>query len=216
MTRRLLPCLLATLAFSTAATPRDTTTPLVGPDGDPPHLAGASGGAYLEILPDTRRTHDDPLVPGENFTNEPGHVGVLHYKVHVTTAGRYYVWVRAYSTGTEDNGLHVGLNGRWPASGQRMQWCEGKDSWRWESRQRTAQEPWCGGGLPSPARTARTDTPSDGRGGFMPKTTTVSGTPLAGRATAGAAATASGRCQSACAWPLAQRWRVLPAQGSCP
>ena len=47
-------------------------TPAVAPDGDPPHTAGASGGAYLEILPDTRRTHDDPLVPGENFTNEPG------------------------------------------------------------------------------------------------------------------------------------------------
>jgi hypothetical protein len=182
MTRLLLPCLLATLAFPTAAMTGDTTAPLVGPDlvfeerdgfvaveaehfhkqtltsarewhvtsvhhtpavqpdGDPPHLAGASGGAYLEILPDTRRTHDDPLVPGENFSNEPGRIGVLHYKVHFTTPGRYYVWVRAYSTGTEDNGLHVGLNGGWPASGRRMQWCEGKNGWRWESRQRTEQE----------------------------------------------------------------------------
>jgi hypothetical protein len=32
----------------------DATTPNLKPDGDPNHVAGASGGAYLEILPDTR------------------------------------------------------------------------------------------------------------------------------------------------------------------
>jgi isocitrate dehydrogenase len=30
-----------------------TLTPDVKPDGDPNHVGGASGGAYLEILPDT-------------------------------------------------------------------------------------------------------------------------------------------------------------------
>ena len=39
----------------------------IEPDGDPQHLAGASGGAYLEILPDTRRTHADKLIGGTNF-----------------------------------------------------------------------------------------------------------------------------------------------------
>ena len=117
--------------------------PAAEPDGDPAHLAGASGGAYLEALPDTRRTHDDTLTRGENFSNEPGILAVLHYKVHFTNPGRYYVWVRAFSTGTEDNGIHVGLNGAWPDSGQRMQWCEGKYAWRWESRQRT-KEQHCG------------------------------------------------------------------------
>ena len=109
------------------------------PDGDPAHVTGASGGAYLEILPDTRRTHGDKLVQGTNFSPQPGKMAVLHYKVHFETPGRYYVWVRAYSTGTEDNGLHVGLNGEWPDSGQRLQWCEGKNSWRWESKQRTSR-----------------------------------------------------------------------------
>ncbi len=47
---------------------------------------------------------------------------------------------RAFSSGTEDNGLHVGIDGTWPESGRRMQWCEGKNSWRWESKQRTAEE----------------------------------------------------------------------------
>ena len=116
------------------------TTPSLKPDGDPSHIAGASGGAYLEILPDTRRTHADKLIRGTNFSPEPGKMAVLHYKVHFETAGRYYVWVRAYSTGSEDNGLHVGIDGTWPESGQRLQWCQGKQSWRWESKQRTAEQ----------------------------------------------------------------------------
>lgn len=117
--------------------------PPVQPDGDANHAASASGASYLELLPDTRRTHEDPLIHGENFSNEPGQLALLSYPVRFETAGRYYVWVRAYSTGTEDNGLHVGLNGHWPASGQRMQWCEGKDQWTWASKQRT-EEVHCG------------------------------------------------------------------------
>ncbi len=113
--------------------------PSVKPDGDPPHVAGASGGAYLEVLPDTRRTHADKLIQGENFSPQAGKMAILDYKVRITNPGRYYVWVRAYSTGGEDNGLHVGLDGNWPASGQRLQWCDGKRSWHWESKQRTEQ-----------------------------------------------------------------------------
>ncbi len=115
-------------------------TPSVQPDGDPPHIAGTSGGAYVEILPDTRRTHDDKLIRGENFAPVAGEMAILHYDVEISTPGRYYVWVRAFSTGTEDNGLHVGLDGEWPESGQRLQWCEGKHSWRWESKQRTEKQ----------------------------------------------------------------------------
>ncbi|MBB6430992.1 hypothetical protein [Algisphaera agarilytica] len=121
----------------------ESTTPDVTPDGDPPHVEGASGGAYIEILPDTRRTHGDKLIRGENFSPEPGHLAIIHYPIEFETAGRYYVWARIYSTGSEDNGIHVGLNGEWPAAGQRMQWCQGKHGWRWESRQRT-KEQHCG------------------------------------------------------------------------
>lgn len=111
--------------------------PEISPDGDPSHVAGASGGAYLEILPDTRRTHADKLIHGTNFQPTPGKMAVLTYKVNFNTPGRYYVWARAHSTGPEDNGLHVGLDGKWPETGQRMQWCTGKQSWYWESKQRT-------------------------------------------------------------------------------
>jgi hypothetical protein len=112
--------------------------PDIEPDGDPAHLAGASGGAYLEALPDTRRTHGDRLIRGENFSNQPGRMAVLTYRVKFNTPGRYYVWARIYSTTTEDNGLHVGIDGAWPASGQRMQWTA-KHRWAWGSKQRTAE-----------------------------------------------------------------------------
>lgn len=109
-------------------------------DEDSRHHVGASNDTYVEILPDTRVTHSDKLIKGENFSNKAGALGILHYKVRINNPGRYYVWVRAFSTGSEDNSLHVGLNGEWPEHGQRMQWCKGKNEWTWESKQRTKEE----------------------------------------------------------------------------
>lgn len=120
-----------------------TSNKFAGRDDDENHSATASGGAYLEILPDTRTNHDEKLIRGENFSGEPGKLGILDYKVKINNPGRYYVWVRAFSTGTEDNGIHVGLDGEWVESGQRMQWCEGKNEWTWASKQRT-NEVHCG------------------------------------------------------------------------
>ena len=120
-----------------------TQHPQADSDGDPPHWIGASGNAYIEILPDTRRHHGEKLTGGVNFSNVPGKLAVVSYKVHFNNPGRYYVWVRAYSTGSEDNGIHVGIDGTWPEHGQRMQWCAGKHSWWWESKQRT-KEKHCG------------------------------------------------------------------------
>ncbi|MCV9386668.1 hypothetical protein [Reichenbachiella ulvae] len=117
--------------------------PNAGRDEDTLHVYGASNNAYLEILPDTRVTHADPLVNGENFNNIPDSMPTVHYKVKFTNPGRYYVWARAYSTGGEDNGVHVGLNYKWPESGQRIQWCDGKNEWTWSSKQRT-DEVHCG------------------------------------------------------------------------
>ena len=114
-----------------------TQHPVADSDGDEPHWIGASGNAYVEVLPDTRRNHSEKLTGGVNFSNVPGKLAILNYKVHFNNPGRYYVWVRAYSTGSEDNGLHVGIDGTWPEHGQRMQWCVGKHSWWWESKQRT-------------------------------------------------------------------------------
>lgn len=114
--------------------------PSVTPNPDTEHIAGASGNAYIEILPDTRVTHADKITDGINFSGTPGKMGVLNYKVKINQPGRYYVWVRCYSSGAEDNGLHVGFNNTWPEHGQRMQWCEGKNAWTWASKQRTEKE----------------------------------------------------------------------------
>jgi hypothetical protein len=113
------------------------TTPGIQPDPDPSHADGASGGTYLELLPDTRVTHGDPLVRGVSFTNTPGECSVLYYPVIFTEPGRYFVWVRMNCTGSEDNGLHVGIDGTWPASGARMQFTGKHGQWQWDSRQRT-------------------------------------------------------------------------------
>jgi hypothetical protein len=103
----------------------------------------ASGKSYIQILPDTRKTHGDKLIDGINFMNEAGKMAIISYKVKFTTPGKYYVWVSTNSTGSEDNGVHVGLNGEWPDSGNRMQWCDGKKQWTWASKQRT-NEIHCG------------------------------------------------------------------------
>ena len=109
-------------------------------DPDEQHITTASGEAYLKILPDTRTSHDDTLIRGENFSNIPGKLGVLHYRVKINNPGKYYVWVRTFSTDSEDNSIHVGLDGEWVESGKRMQWCEGQNQWTWESKQRTKEE----------------------------------------------------------------------------
>ncbi len=115
-----------------------TQRPKIAPDTDGTHVIGASGGAYLEILPDTRWSHGEKYLPGENFSAEPGKMAVLTYRVHFTTPGRYHVWARVYSTGPEDNGLHFGLDGQWPESGRQWQTIK-KKTWSWDSRQRTEQ-----------------------------------------------------------------------------
>jgi len=118
----------------------ENNTPNIKPDIDGNHAASASAKAYLEILPDTRTNHDEKLIRGENFSNKPGKLGILNYKVKFNTSGKYYVWVRCYATGTEDNGIHVGLNGEWPQSGRRLQWCKSQNVWTWDSKQRTKEE----------------------------------------------------------------------------
>ncbi|MEO1009949.1 MAG: DUF5060 domain-containing protein [Bacteroidota bacterium] len=103
------------------------------------HSEGAGSNLYIEALPDTRITHGDPLKEGENFFPKAGAGGLVSYKVDFTSPGKYFVWARAFSSGTEDNGLHVGIDGQWPENGARMQWCEGKGKWTWSSAQRVPE-----------------------------------------------------------------------------
>jgi hypothetical protein len=113
--------------------------PDIQPDHDENHSATASGNAYLEVLPDTRKNHSEELIRQVNFTEDPGRIAVLYYPVWINNPGRYYVWVRTCPTGTEDNGLHVGVDGKWPVNGYRMQWVSHDNEWHWDSKQRTEQ-----------------------------------------------------------------------------
>ena len=111
-------------------------TAQTSPDPDPNHSDLAIGNAYLELLPDIRVTHADPTSPPVAYWSNPGIGPTLAYQVDFPEAGRYHVHVRALSTGTEDNGIYVGLNDDWPASGLRLQFCTAGQGWRWSSRQR--------------------------------------------------------------------------------
>lgn len=48
-------------------------------------------------------------------------MGILSCNVFFHSPGEYIVWVRVFSTRAEENGLHVGIDGTWPESGQRIQ-----------------------------------------------------------------------------------------------
>jgi len=107
------------------------------PDGN--HSDTASGGVYFEILPDIRVTHEDPMSPPVAYWGQSGQGPQMTWSVNVPEPGRYYVHGRAFSTGTEDNGLHVGIDNSWPASGRMMQFCTANlRRWAWSSAQRDA------------------------------------------------------------------------------
>ena len=120
-------------------------TPTQQDDPDPNHTLGASGGAYLELLPDIRVKHGDPFGPPRGLWAEAGEGPTLTYAADFPEVGRYHAHVRLYSTGSEDNGIHIGLNDEWPESGAEMQGCTaGHKAWRWTSRQRGAGGFACG------------------------------------------------------------------------
>jgi len=104
--------------------PTSASTPKPDPDG--PHTSGpdtpAGNGQYEEILPDTRATafDDGPLEYNVNIWLSGNGAPRLNYRVKINSPGRYYVWGRAFSTGTEDNGVHIGLNNTWPQSGNAL------------------------------------------------------------------------------------------------
>lgn len=122
----------------------EANTPQIIDDPDPNHSSDAAGNAYLELLPDIRVTHDDPFGPPMAFWGNGGQGPDLNYVVNFPEAGRYFVHVRALSTGSEDNGIHVGLNNEFPPHGLRMQWCSAREGWTWSSAQRGDESKPCG------------------------------------------------------------------------
>ena len=115
----------------------DSSTPTQENDPDPNHTDTASGGEYLELLPDIRIKHGDPFGPPLGFWPQPGTGPKASYTVDFPEAGRYHVHARIFATGSEDNGIHFGLNGEWPDTSKALQTCTAGDrAWRWSSRRR--------------------------------------------------------------------------------
>ncbi len=97
-------------------------------------MTGASGGGYLEGLPDTKVTAEDPTMEGESIYDMAGSGPTLTYKIFFTTPGTYHVHVRGYAGGNEDNSIHVGVDGVFGDSGYRLQWCDADfGSWSWSN-----------------------------------------------------------------------------------
>jgi uncharacterized surface protein with fasciclin (FAS1) repeats len=117
-----------------------TTSPTPTPDPDGAHPEDTGNGEYVEILPDTRVTHEDVLENGVNFFQTGLNAPRLEYAVHIITPGRYYARIRAYSTGTEDNSVHIGVDDTWPLSGTAVQWCDGKNQWTWSGARRVPED----------------------------------------------------------------------------
>lgn len=90
------------------------------------------GESGMQLLPDTRVIHSDPLLHGVNFWDNPEGAPELTYTIDVEYEGLYDVEVRVLSRGTEDNGAHVGVNGDFERA-QRVQWCTGKNQWTYSS-----------------------------------------------------------------------------------
>jgi len=114
-------------------TQSNTAQQEVDPDGN--HSSSASGGVYLEVLPDFRVTGEDEFHPSGSLWNA-FQGPELTYTINFPEAGRYYAHLRAYSTGSEDNGAHIGINDDFPPQARRIQWCRGKNQWTWSSAQR--------------------------------------------------------------------------------
>jgi len=111
-----------------------THAPAGLPDIDPPHVEGAGGNAYIEVLPDTG-VDGQKLTPGVNISDTPGELAVAHYRVQFAAPGRYYIWARAFGTDGDDNTLHFGLDDTWPVPSAKMHTFAGK-KWQWACRHR--------------------------------------------------------------------------------
>ncbi len=95
------------------------------------------GETGLSLLPDTRRSHSDPIIAGINFWDYPDiSTPYVEYVVEVPRAANYAVEVSIFSQNTEDNGAHVAVNGTWIV--KRLQWCDGKGNWTYSGKVRTS------------------------------------------------------------------------------
>lgn len=98
-------------------------------DSDPGHASTASDGRYLELLPDERRAPGDPSSTADAWQT-PGVGPRLEIDLDFPEAGRWEVYARAYSTGSEDDRVFVALDGDFSTAAI-LDLCDQRDVWVW-------------------------------------------------------------------------------------
>ncbi len=100
-------------------------------DSDGHHANSASAGAYLELLPDERIYANDVSATGDAW-QLPGAGPRADYLIDFPRAGEWEVHLRAYSTGPEDDRIHVGVDGNFGAT-LIIDLCNQRDEWVWST-----------------------------------------------------------------------------------
>ena len=102
-------------------------------DRDANHAGAASGGAYIELLPDTKRDDRETSTHGATYTTVPGDMAVVSYKVRIKQPGRYYCWIRGYTDQRgNDDSCFLGLNGDWKRTGIGF-FLQNQNRWTWSA-----------------------------------------------------------------------------------
>jgi hypothetical protein len=116
--------------------------PMVWPDWDAASYDDAGNGAYVEVLPDLFFDDNNAIFPGENLSDGTQPMAVLHYRVHFSKPGRYYIWSRIRSNDEEDNTMAAGVDDTWPESAKTLQFKKHTMKWQWNSENRLSRTPW--------------------------------------------------------------------------
>jgi hypothetical protein len=99
-------------------------------DSDTSHATGASGGAYMELLPDGFVDTSDNAA-SDTVWPIAGDGPTLQFNIDFPVEGRYEVFARAFSTNVNDDTIHVGVDGLWSAEDSIIELCEQRDEWAW-------------------------------------------------------------------------------------
>lgn len=105
--------------------------PDINPDPDGVRN-GASGGGYLELLPDVKTYHGpDKNTANRGLADLNPDGPIVEYDVTFASKGNYRVWLRMYATKnkagnkvSEANSLHIGYDNTWPFSAARTEMCQ--------------------------------------------------------------------------------------------